>query len=170
MGESIKKDTGKRQNVATWDETFMKIAYVIAERSKDPKTQVGAVIVDENNIVLSLGYNGFPRGCSDDEFPWHRGKGSSAEPDAETKYMYVIHAECNALLMSTTSLQNSKIYVTLFPCNNCAKMIIQKGVKEVIYADEGEMSSASFIAAKRMFSAAGVCLRKFSLHGEAECL
>ena len=114
----------KRQGYISWDEYFMGVAMLAAKRSKDPNTQVGACIVSPDNIILSTGYNGFPKGCSDDEFPWDR-EGS------ETKYPFVVHAELNAILnCNGKSLRDAKIYVALFPCNECAKAIIQSGIRE----------------------------------------
>jgi dCMP deaminase len=118
----------KRANYISWDEYFMGIALLSAMRSKDPNTQVGACIVDDSNKIIGIGYNGFPIGCSDDELPWCN---TSASPN-DTKYPYVVHAEVNAILNSSKNLKNAKIYVTLFPCNECAKVIIQSGIKEVV--------------------------------------
>jgi dCMP deaminase len=119
----------KRKDNINWDEYFMGIAILSANRSKDPSTQVGACIVSEDNKILSIGYNGFPTGCSDEEISWER-EGTFEE----TKYAYVCHAELNAILNYTgTTLKGSRIYVDLFPCNECAKAIIQSGIKEVIY-------------------------------------
>lgn len=147
----------KRKDYITWDEYFMGIAYFSANRSKDPSTQVGACIVSEQNKILSVGYNGMPTPLSDDEFPWDR------EGDIlDTKYVYVCHAELNAILnFNSGSLVNSKIYVTLFPCNECAKAIIQSGIKEVIYAENKYEEDPIFIASTRMLKAAGVVLRKY---------
>ncbi len=143
----------KRENYISWDEYFMGVALLAAQRSKDPNTQVGACIVSENNIILSTGYNGFPAGCSDDEYPWDR-EGS------ETKYPYVVHAELNAILNANgKSLIGSKIYVALFPCNECAKAIIQSGVKEVIYLSDKYADTDATKASKRMLNSAGVKFR-----------
>ena len=140
----------KRTDYISWDEYFMGIAMLAAKRSKDPSTQVGACIVSQDNIIISTGYNGMPKGCSDDEFPWNR------EGD-ETKYPYVVHAELNAILNANgRDLRGSRIYVALFPCNECAKAIIQGGVKEVVYLSDKYKDSMSFVASKRMLSAAGV--------------
>ena len=114
----------------SWDSYFMGIALMARSRSKDPKTQVGACIV-KNNRVLSTGYNGFPTGCSDNEFPW--GKGNDSEYD--NKYYYVVHAELNAILNCKVPMDNATIYVTMFPCNECTKAIIQAGIKKIIYYD-----------------------------------
>ena len=123
----------KRDGYISWDEFFMGAAMLCAERSKDPNTQVGACIVNDENRILSVGYNGFPAGCDDDVFPWDR----SANDPYDTKYLYVCHAELNAILNCRgRSLAGSRIYVALFPCNECAKAIIQSGIKEVIYLSE----------------------------------
>ena len=142
----------KRENYVTWDDYFMGIALLSAERSKDPNTSVGACIVSKDNKILSVGYNGMPIGCSDDEFPWER----EGNP-LETKYLYVCHAELNALLNYTgTNLRGSRIYTTLFPCNECTKAIIQSGITEVIYLSDKYAGTDSTIAAKNMLRAAGV--------------
>ena len=123
----------KRADYISWDEYFMGIAMLAARRSKDPNTQVGACIVSEDNIIISTGYNGMPKGCSDDEFPWDR----KGENEAATKYPYVVHAELNAILNANgRDLRGSRVYVALFPCNECAKAIIQSGVKEVLYLSD----------------------------------
>ena len=120
----------KREDYLTWDEYFMGVAMLSGMRSKDPNTQVGCCIVSQDNKILSMGYNGFPKGCSDDEFPWAR----EGENPLETKYVYSTHSELNAILnYSGGSLVGAKLYVSLFPCNECAKAIIQSGIKEVIY-------------------------------------
>ena len=140
----------KRSDYINWDEYFMGVAMLAARRSKDPSTQVGACIVSQDNIIISTGYNGMPKGCSDDEFPWDR------EGD-ETKYPYVVHAELNAILnASGRDLRGSRLYVALFPCNECAKAIIQSGVKEVIYLSDKYAHTPTTIASKRMMDAAGV--------------
>ena len=118
----------KRANAISWETYFMGIAHLSALRSKDPYTQVGAVIVDQEHKVVSIGYNGFPKGCSDDEYPWEN-EGSSLE----TKYVYVVHAELNAILNSPRSVKGCSIYVSLFPCHECAKAIIQSGNQEIVY-------------------------------------
>ena len=146
----------KRQDYLKWDEYFMGIAMLSAMRSKDPSTCVGACIVSEDNKILSLGYNGMPIGCSDDEFPWNRD-----EALVETKYQFVVHAELNAILNSRgKSLAGSKLYVSLFPCHECAKAIIQSGVSEVVYLSDKYNGTVSDIASKRMLSAAGIKLTK----------
>ncbi len=148
----------KRSDYISWDEYFMGIAKLAAMRSKDPNTQVGACIVDQNNIILSTGYNGFPKCCSDDTFPWER----SAEKAEDTKYPYVVHAELNAILNANgRDLRGSKIYVALFPCNECAKAIIQSGIKEVVYLSDKYENDPMTQASKRMLRSAGVKLTKF---------
>ena len=142
----------KRLDYISWDEFFMGVAVLAAKRSKDPNTQVGACIVDENNVIISTGYNGFPIGCSDDEFPWDR--------EGEiTKYPFVVHAELNAVLnASGKSMRGAKIYVALFPCNECAKAIIQAGIKEVVYLSDKYADTPGTQASKMMLKAAGVKL------------
>ena len=138
-------------NVLTWDEYFMGLAHLSALRSKDPNTQVGAAIVDENHRVVSVGYNGFPTGVSDDDFPWSR------EGDVLTsKYAFVVHAELNAILNSQRSVRGCTIYVSLFPCNECAKAIIQSGIKKIVYESDKYNGVDTNIASKRMLRAAGV--------------
>ena len=128
----------------------MGVSLLAAKRSKDPNTQVGACIVSSDNIIISTGYNGFPYGCSDDEYPWDR-------EGTETKYPYVVHAELNAILNSKgRSLEGAKIYVSLFPCNECAKALIQSGIKEVIYLSDKYEKNESTAASKRMLNSAGV--------------
>ena len=140
----------KRTDYISWDEYFMGIAMLAARRSKDPSTQVGACIVSPENIIISTGYNGMPKGCSDDIFPWDR-------EGEETKYPYVVHAELNAILNANgRDLRHSRIYVALFPCNECAKAIIQSGVKEVLYLSDKYQGTMGNLASKRMLDAAGV--------------
>ena len=142
----------KRMDYINWDEYFMGIAMLAAKRSKDPSPQVGACIVSDDNIIISTGYNGMPKGCSDDEFPWDR-------TGEETKYPYVVHAELNAILnASGRDLRGSRIYVALFPCNECAKAIIQSGIKEVLYLSDKYATTPATLASKRMLNAAGVKL------------
>ena len=146
----------KRKDYISWDEYFMGVAILAAKRSKDPNTQVGACIVDANNIILSTGYNGFPYGCSDDDYPWER------EGD-DTKYNYVVHAELNAILNARgKNLKGSRLYVDLFPCNECAKAIIQSGIAEVVYLYDKYADTAATIASKKMLTSAGVKLTQFT--------
>ena len=143
---------GKRQDYLTWDEYFMGVAKLSGLRSKDPHTQVGACIVSSDNKILSMGYNGFPIGCSDDEFTWAR----EAAALLRSKYLYSTHSELNAILnYRGGSLEGAKIYVTLFPCNECAKAIIQSGIRTVIYECDKYADTAGVIASKRMMDAAG---------------
>ena len=140
----------KRADYINWDEYFMGIAMLAAKRSKDPNTQVGACIVSQDNIIISTGYNGMPKGCSDDEYPWER-------VGEDTKYPYVVHAELNAVLNANgRDLRGSKLYVALFPCNECAKAIIQSGVKEVYYLSDKYADSLATMASKRIMDSAGV--------------
>lgn len=146
----------KRNDYIAWDDYFMGVSLLAAERSKDPSTQVGACIVSDDNRILSTGYNGFPQGCSDDEFPWNRDASAG-----ETKYNFVVHAELNAILNAGgKSLIGSRIFVSLFPCHECAKAIIQAGVKEVVYLSDKYNGTESDNASKRMLNAAGVKLTK----------
>ena len=140
----------KRQDYISWEEYFMGVAMLAARRSKDPNTQVGACIVSPDNIIVSTGYNGMPKGCSDDEFPWDR-------EGTDTKYPYVVHAELNAILNANgRDLRGCNLYVALFPCNECTKAIIQSGIKEVFYLSDKYADTMGNIASKRMLMAAGV--------------
>lgn len=150
--------SGKRTDYLSWDEYFMGIAMLSGMRSKDPSTQVGCCIVSQDNKILSMGYNGLPNGCSDDEYPWER----DGDDPLKTKYVYTVHSELNAILnYGGGSLKGSKIYVSLFPCNECAKAIIQAGIKEVIYDSDKYEDTASVIASKRMMDSAGVRYHKY---------
>jgi len=141
----------KRNDYISWDEYFMGVAILSAQRSKDPSTQVGACIVNNQNRIVGVGYNGFPRGCSDDDFPWAR-EGNTLD----TKYTYVAHAELNAVLNATEKLHGCRIFVALFPCNECAKVIIQSGISEVIYLSDKYAQTDGVKASKKMFDSAGV--------------
>lgn len=148
----------KREDYISWDEYFMGVALLSAKRSKDPSTQVGACIVNSDNRIVSVGYNGFPRGCSDEEFPWER----SADNQNDTKYPFVCHAELNAILnASGREMRGTRIYVALFPCNECAKAIIQSGITEVIYLSDKYKNTDNCLASRRMLEAAGVKLTQF---------
>ena len=141
----------KREDYLSWEEYFMGVAKLSAQRSKDPNTQVGACIVNDDNKIISCGYNGAPRGFSDDIMPWDR------EGDfLTTKYAYVAHAELNAILNSNTDLRGTTIYVELFPCNECAKAIIQAGIKKVVYASDKYNGTDGNIVAKKLFDECGV--------------
>jgi len=157
VDETEGKDSNKRrEGYLHWDDYFMGIALLSAQRSKDPSTQVGACIVDENNKIVGIGYNGFPRGCPDDKLSWAR-----KAPDVkDTKYPYVVHAEVNAILNSTVKLDNATMYAALFPCNECAKMIIQAGIKEIVYLSDKYAQTDSVMASKKMLKMARVKLRK----------
>ena len=159
----------KNTSYISWDEYFMGVALLASKRSKDPNTQVGACIVSgdtnihiKENTILSIGYNGLPYGCSDDEFPWDR-QGELLE----TKYPYVVHAELNAILNAQgKSLMGTKIYVALFPCNECAKAIIQSGIKEVIYLSDKYSETDIVKASKKMFESSGVKLTKLNCNSK----
>lgn len=139
--------------VISWDEYFMGIAHLSSFRSKDPSTQVGACIVNPNKRIVGIGYNGLPKGCEDDVFPWSR------EGDfLDTKYPYVVHAELNAILNSTVKLEGCSIYVSLFPCNECAKAIIQSGITQIVYEDDKYHDTKEVIASRKMLEAAGVTM------------
>ncbi len=151
----------KREDYISWDEYFMGIALLSAQRSKDNSTQVGACIVDPNHKILSLGYNGMPTGCHDDEMPWDR----TGNP-YDTKYFYVCHAELNAILNADIgSLRGATVYVTLFPCNECAKAIIQTGIAEVVYLDDKYHDTDSTRASRRMLEMTGVRCRPYQASG-----
>lgn len=145
----------KRLEVLNWDEYFMGLAHLSRLRSKDPNTQVGAAIVDQNHRVVSVGYNGFPFGCHDDDFPWDN-QGNLLE----TKYPFVVHAELNAILNAKRPVDGCTIYVSLFPCNECAKAIIQSGIKTIVYESDKYNGVDTNLASKRMLKAAGITLRK----------
>lgn len=156
----------KENIILTWDEYFMALAYLSSKRSKDPNTKVGACIVDKNNRILSIGYNGAPNGFNDEKFPW----GREGNP-LETKYLYVVHAERNAILNyrgSRKDLENSKIYVDLFPCNECAKEIIQAGIKEVVYLSDKYADTDETIASKKLLDSCNVQYRKIDLKDSKE--
>ncbi len=137
--------------VITWDEYFMGLAHLSALRSKDPNTQVGACIVDAENKVVSIGYNGMPRGCNDADFPWEREGGF-----LNTKYAFVVHAELNAILNSPRPVKDCTLYVSLFPCNECAKAIIQSGIRKIIYESDKYDGTEGNVASKKMLQGAGV--------------
>ena len=139
----------------SWDQYFMGVSKLSALRSKDPSTQVGACIVSKDNRIVGVGYNGMPYGTDDATAPWGRVGGF-----LETKYAFVVHAELNAILNSIKELKGCRIYVSLFPCHECAKAIIQSGIKEIIYEDDKYNGTESDIASKRMLDAAGVKYRK----------
>lgn len=146
----------KRTNYISWDEYFMGVALLSAKRSKDPATQVGACIVNSKNKIVGAGYNGLPAGCDDDTFPWEK-QGEFLQ----TKYPYVCHAELNAILNNIgMDLHGCRIYTALFPCNECAKAIIQSGITEVIYLSDKYAGTDVFLASKKMLDTSGVICRK----------
>ena len=148
----------KRENYISWDEYFMGIAIMSAKRSKDPSTQVGCCIVNEEKRIMTVGYNGMRAGCDDDEYPWDRDGGM-----LDTKYAFVCHAELNAILNNRSgSLENCTAYVTLFPCNECAKAIIQSGIKKIVYLSDKYAGTESTIASKKMLDSAGVKYEEYS--------
>lgn len=151
----------KREDYISWDEYFMGVAKLSGLRSKDPSTQVGACIVSSDNKILSMGYNGFPMGCSDDVFPWEK-----TGEEEDTKYPYVTHSELNAILnYRGGSLAGARLYVSLFPCNECAKAIIQSGIKEIVYGCDKYAQLMSVRTSKRMLDAAGVAYRRYEPTG-----
>lgn len=153
----MKYDNMKRQDYLSWDDYFMSICLLSAQRSKDPNTQVGSCIVDENNHIISIGYNGFPNGCSDDKLPWTR----EEKEWLDNKYPYVVHAEVNAIMnKGITNSKELRMYVSLFPCNECTKLIIQSGIKEIIYLND-KPDDKSTIASKRMLDLVGIKYLKF---------
>lgn len=152
MADNVKK----RENYLSWDETFMLMARLIAQRSKDPNTQTGAVIVDDNQIIIGMGYNGFPRGIKDETLPWGREGGF-----LDTKYAYVVHAEENAVFNTNMDTKGCRMYATLFPCNECAKTIIQKGIKEVIYESDPYHEKDAWVASRKLFDEAGVVYKQY---------
>jgi dCMP deaminase len=144
-----------RRDHISWDQYFMGVAWLSAMRSKDDSSQVGACIVNAKNRIVGIGYNGLPIGCDDRDFPWER-EGAFLD----TKYPYVVHAEPNAILNATVPLDGARMYVTLFPCNECAKLIIQAGIREIIFLSDKYDGTDADIAAKRLFAAAGVTYRR----------
>ena len=162
----MQENSKARKDYLSWDEYFMAVAKLSAMRSKDPHTQVGACIVSNDNRILSIGYNGTPNGFNDEKFPW----GREGAP-LETKYLYVVHAERNAILNyrgTRKDLENSKIYVDLFPCNECAKEIIQAGIKEVIYLSDKYANTNETIASKRLLDSCNVKYRKIQIDNNNE--
>jgi dCMP deaminase len=152
----MKENANKRPS---WDEYFLKIAKVVSERSQDPSTQVGAVIVNDKNVIIGTGYNGWPRGIKNEDLPWKGGEGDFEN----TKYAYVCHAEENAIYNSSNLKQDCKIYCTLFPCNECTKTIIQNGIKEIIYESDKYANTPQVRASKKMLKLAKIKVRQFKL-------
>jgi dCMP deaminase len=155
----VKKIVKARKDYLTWDECFMKIAHVIADRSKDPSTQTGAVVVTENNVVVGIGYNGWPRGIDDKYLSWNS-KGNYED----TKYAYVVHSEENAIYNANNSTKGCKIYCTLFPCNECVKTIIQNGIKEIIYESDKYADLPAYKASKKMLKLAKIPFRQYKIN------
>lgn len=148
----------KRKDVISWREYFMSMALLSAQRSKDPSRQVGCCIVADDNHIISVGYNGFPNGCSDDIYPWNKDKSVM-----NNKYNYVVHAEANAILNAKCPLKGCTLYVTYFPCNECTKLIIQSGIKKIVYlTDCSDLKSASYITSQRMLNSAGIKIEKYN--------
>ena len=161
--KEIDKKQFARSTKLSWDEYFMACALLTAKKSKDPNTQVGACIVNKDQKIVGLGYNGFPRYTDDDSFPWDR----DGDYD-KTKYAYVVHAELNAILNSTKSLEDCTIYVGLFPCNECAKAIIQSGIKEMVYMSDKYKDLPAFKASRKLLESAGIKIRQIELTGKIE--
>ncbi|KAI7810692.1 deoxycytidylate deaminase isoform X2 [Triplophysa rosa] len=148
----------KRQDYLEWPEYFMAVAFLSAQRSKDPNSQVGACIVNQENKIVGIGYNGMPNGCDDDLLPWSR----SADNKLDTKYPYVCHAELNAIMnKNSADVKGCTMYVALFPCNECAKLIIQAGIKDVIYLSDKYHDSPEMTASRRLLNLAGVAYKQF---------
>ena len=152
----------KRKDYISWDEYFMGIALLSSQRSKDPNTQVGACIVNEDKRIVAVGYNGMPNGCDDDAMPWVR----ESTRQLSTKYFYVCHAELNAILNSARDLKGCTLYVTLFPCSECAKAIIQAGIKRVVFYDDKYKGSQSELASIRMFDKVGIQYERYQRNGK----
>ncbi|XP_011499376.1 PREDICTED: deoxycytidylate deaminase isoform X1 [Ceratosolen solmsi marchali] len=159
----LRNINSKREDFLEWNDYFMAVAFLAAMRSKDPCTQVGACIVNEDKKIVGIGYNGMPLGCNDDQFPWSK----ENLDKLETKYLYVCHAELNAILnKNAENIKNCTLYVGLFPCNECAKVIIQSGIKIVYYISDKHASKCTTVAAKRMFDAAKVEYRQYKPKNE----
>lgn len=150
---------GPRQDYLSWDDYFMALAQLTAQRSKDPETQVGSCIVDGNNHIIGIGYNGFPNNIENTNLPWDRNN----EDPLLNKYLYIVHSEINAIANSDhTKLSGSRLYATLAPCNGCAQLIIQSGIKEVIYLDDKHAAKPAFIAGKKLLDLAGIMYRQYT--------
>ncbi|CAH0480379.1 unnamed protein product [Peronospora belbahrii] len=158
----LSKTVQKRGDYLSWDDYFMSVAFLSAMRSKDPSTQVGACIVNPDRKIVGIGYNGFPNRCGDDELPWARE--SETNSPLDTKYPYVCHAEMNAILnKNSTDVKGCTIYVALFPCNECAKLIIQSGISRVVYCSDKYKHDWKFVASRRLLDMAGVHLTQHQL-------
>ena len=145
------------KRIISWDEYFMGVAKLSAKRSKDPNTQVGCCIVNQDKRIVAVGYNGMPMGCNDEDFPWNVREGALND----TKYAYVVHAELNAILNATTPLKGCTLYVTLYPCNECTKAILQSGIKEIVFEDNKYEGKDFDLASKKMLQSANVKVRQF---------
>lgn len=157
----MKEVSKQRKEYLSWDEFFMGVAILSSRRSKDPNTQVGACIVSKDNRILSVGYNGTPNGFDDIYFPWDR-----EGEELETKYLYVVHSERNAILNyrgNVKDFEGAKLYVTMFPCNECAKELIQVGIKEILYLEDKYADTNIVKASKRMLDVCGVKYTKLEL-------
>ncbi len=163
MKKKDEQKNRKRKDYLDWNECFMLMVDLIAKRSKDPNTQCGSCIVNDENIVIGLGYNGFPRGCSDDELPWGR---EGAVMD--NKYAHVVHAEANAIMNANNSVRGCKLYVNLFPCNECAKVIIQSGIKEVIYNSDKYADVDIFKVSRKLLEMAKIKLTQYAPKNKLE--
>ncbi|XP_054164889.1 deoxycytidylate deaminase-like [Oppia nitens] len=158
IGNNNDQKVTKRTDYISWDEYFMSVAYLSAMRSKDPSSQIGACIVNNDNKIVGIGYNGMPIGCSDDLLPWNR----IADNVLDTKYPYVCHAELNAILNKNSSdVKNCTIFVGLFPCNECAKLIIQSGIKRVVYMSDKYKDKPEFVASKRLLQMTNIEIKQF---------
>jgi len=153
--------TNQRTDYISWDDYFMGVAMLSAMRSKDPSSQVGSCIVNKNKRIVGIGYNGAPRGFPDEDFPWAR-EGKLLE----TKYPFVVHSEANAIINATENLDGCKIYVALIPCNECAKLIAQSGIKEVIMISDKHKDLDAFKATPTIFKHAGVKMRLYKPDNE----
>lgn len=171
-GIAMDNNSKKRNNYISWDQYFMGLAVLASKRSKDPNTQVGAAIVNPtDNRIVSLGYNGFPYGCDDNEYPWKNGYPTNDDETINTKYAYVVHAEMNAILSAKSrDLTGCVMYVTYSPCNECMKAIIQSGIKKVIYMNEYRPNSAGNYVTYRMARSAGVEMQKYVSKDSEICL
>lgn len=148
----------KRANYISWDAYFMGVAKLSSLRSKDPATQVGACIINQDKRIIAIGYNGLPRGLDDNNFNW-----AKDGEYTETKYPYVVHAEANAILNATTNLKDSTLYVTLFPCNECMKLIAQSGIKEIVYMSNKDQGKDFNQASIKMMHAAGITAKQITM-------
>ncbi len=157
-------EQARSAGVISWDECFMRMALLIAQRSKDPQTQSGAVIADTNNIVIGMGYNGFPRGIASDALPWKRHGDSPLT--SELKHGYMVHAEENAVYNTNVKPNGARLYCTLYPCNECAKTLIQVGIKEIVYLSDKYHERDEWLASRRLFELAGVSTRQYELTEE----